>query len=265
MVQTYTYATMTSIGTGTTRTQLNATNDIVMPAAAKELVSVVPIANLLTPTAAQSLLTKLELVSADALATPVEVPGPPTGAILGATCSGLSADLIEFPVHIPLKGGERFQAYGTALASNTVAPLCGMLIKISDTPSNKPQMHWKMGTLTSTGTSLADVSGTAFSITGAKQIDNVWSIIAPTTELASNPIAGYAYLESSDFLNSFPTRFVPAPIGPVLSTLGQAFIQKVIVWDFNMPVKTPCSIKDHFVVEQTPGTAGNFVNGIGYE
>jgi hypothetical protein len=265
MVTTFTYATMLSVGTGTTKTQVNAGNDVVMPAGARELVSVVPIANLLTPTAAQSMIIKIELESADALVKPVEVPAPPIGAILGATCPGLSPELTEFPIHLKLNGGERFQVFGTAQVANTVAPLASCLLKISDTYSGLPQLHWKAGTLTATGTALADVAATTFSITGAKQIDKVWSIVAPTTELASNPIAGYGYLESSDFLNSFPTRFAPAPCGPILGALGSAMIGRVTIWDYNMPVKTPCSIRDHFVLEQAPGTAGNFWNGIAYE
>jgi hypothetical protein len=264
MVITFTYATMTSIGTGTTKTQLNAATNVVMPAGARELVSIVPIANLLTPTAAQSLIAKIELESSDALVRPVEVIAPPTGAILGATGPGLSPELIEYPVNMPLKGGENFQVFGTALVANTVAPLAGCLMKISDTPTNLPQKHWKVGTLTSTGTALADVAATAFSITGAKEIVKVFSVVVPTTELASNPIAGYGYLESADFLSSFPTRFSPAPIAPLLGALGSALIGRVQVWDYSMPVKTPCSIRDHFVLEQAPGTAGNFVNGIAY-
>jgi len=266
MVQGAVVAKMTSIGaTVAVKTQLHNATDVIMPATARELVGVIPYVVGGAITAAQSIAAKISLESDDIKSlTPVETLPPIATAILGATGQTSYGLLKLWELHAPLSGGERVRVYGTNLMTVGAANYAGAMLVVSDTKGSAAQLKYKMGTVTSTGTSAADVPGTSFSIAGAKQIVKVLCGVWNTTVAAADRIAGHGYLESADFQSAIPIKYPIQPIGPGLSTLISTSKEADYIEDVLMPVNNPCNIIDHLFLELAPGTAGGFVTVVGF-
>lgn len=247
------------------KTQIGS--DVVLPAWARQIVSIKPIMAIDVPTAAESVITKYSIESDDiAGLSPFEVLGPVSGAFLGASGGSVYQDKNQvYYVGAPCKGGDRLRAYVQALVSNTGALTTAMEIRISDQPPVFPQRHAKVGTLTSTGTTASsDVAGTAYQITGGSRIVELMAVLAHTTIAAASAVAAYFKFTSSEFRLSMPVKMMMHPISTGLGTL-QTSNPRNTRESVDIPIQSPATIQDYLYMGLAPTVAGNFVTGVIYE
>jgi len=265
MVETLESTTYQNIATTVVvKTQIGS--DIVLPAWARQIVSIRPVVACDVGTAAESILTKFSIESDDIQGlSPFEVPGAPAGAFVGTIGTQYQDKAPTYYVGAACSGGNRLRCYVQALVSNTGALTTAMEIRISDQSPQFPQRHAKMGTLTSSGTAAsADVAGTAYQVTGGNRIVEVNATYGPTTVGAAAAVCGYFKLTSSEFQKSMPFKMQMEPIPANLATT--AWTQtRLNHQPVDIPIQSPCTIQDYFFMGLAPGTAGNFVVGVIYE
>lgn len=257
----------TSLGTGTTKTKMGGAN-VILPQWAKDLMAVLPVAAMDTPTAAQSLIAQCDLESDDVPIVPFQCLAAPTGAILGASGGAMFTGKAEkYGIGCPLNGGEQIAAYLTALVANTAAPYGGVGLVISNIPASHPQRHAKMGTLTSTGTTAStDVAGTRYNFSGGHRLLELFGVVAPGVVASADGIIGYLKYQSNEFLQSVPLKLPINPISGNLATLAISFIDGVSRAPVSVPVPTAqVNIQDYLYMGLAPAGAGNFVDGVVYE
>lgn len=269
-VQAILTAALTSLGTSTTKTQLNAGANVTIPAWAREIVAFVPYQSLVTPTAAEALHSKLIVESNDVAIVPFEAPLTPVQGMLGAVpCLG-SPPLDKFTVHAPVQGGEEIAIYGQALVANTAAPYMGCSVVVSNRRhrltdgSIERQVFGKCGTLTATGTTaVGEVAGTAYSIHGSEKVIEVIGNQTKTTIAASKPLIGKIRLESSDFKVAVPLTFGIVPVAPVLGTTsGNPVICGQARYKVAVPTNTTCTVQDYHNMEFVTTTAGYWLSAV---
>lgn len=264
MVMATLNATGTSLGTGTTKTQLNGGSNVTMPAWARELVAIAPYAVLDTVTGDESLLVKIALESDDVAINPFEVLANPVEGADATSGESFVGLLPDFPVHCPLKGGEEIAVYGTCLASNTAAPYAGVTMVVADRRTGR-QKFAKVGTLTGTGTAAAEVAGTAYSIHGSERIVEVYGTVKTITKAASNPIVGYIRLQSNDFKVAVPLKYAFQPISGALGGVGCRNNAGIKRFPVEVPTNTTCTVQDYANFDLAPASAGSFITGILFE
>jgi hypothetical protein len=262
-------ATATSLGTSTTKTQLNGGNDVTLPATAKSILAVVPYLCHVTPTAGEPCWAKLELESDDFSVVPYAVLAQPVGSMLGKSGFTSAGPLsgVRWPVNCPVGGGDKLKVYGTALTANTVAPYMGAAIVVSDALPASPQLRAKVGTVTDTGTAAGEVAGTSYSFTGGRKVVELFGAVVGTTVAASKPIVGYFRMESSEFYPPFPVKFPCEPIqGRIATDATTASAQEVVPGVSRFPVdinvRSPTTVQDYFNLELALTTTGKFVTGV---
>lgn len=257
-------ATATSLGTGTTKTQLNGGSAVTMPSWAKELVAVVPYMTLVTMTASQALIAKLELESTDCHIQPFECAPTPQQGGLGTTHDVHAATPDIFEVHCPLQGGEEINVYGTALISNTVAPYMGASLVVSSVRTGR-QIFRKCGTLTNSATTAGETAGTAYTINGSEQIIEVCGLTAKKdTMTASQPCHGFVRLQSSDFKVAVPLKFLVTPQPAGLGTIGTPSIGGLARFPVRVPTNSTCNIQDYFTNGTTLTAAAEWLSQVAF-
>lgn len=254
-------ATATSLGTSTTKTILNAGSNITIPAWAREIVAFVPYAVSVTLTADQKLQPKLTVESDDVALAPFEAMLPPVGGGIGADIGSFAPKLEKFPMHCPVHGGEELTINGTALVANTVAPYMGCSIVVADRRTGR-QLFSKCGTLTDTGTSAGEASGTAYSIHGSERIVEVIGSVGGTKLDDSKPVLGYVRLDSNDFKVAVPLKFAVTPQPTVLGALVNGDIGGLTRFAVDVPTNTTCTIQDYFNLEVAVTTTGKWLSQV---
>lgn len=266
MVETTESTTYQNIATTVVvKTQIGS--DIVLPAWARQIVSIKPIMAIDVPTAAESVITKYSIESDDiAGLAPFEVLGPVSGAFLGASGGSVYQDRNQtYYVGAACSGGNRLRCYVQALVSNTGALTTAMEVRISDQPPVFPQRHAKVGTLTSSGTAASsDVAGTAYQLTGGSRIVELMGVFAHTTVAAASAVTGYYKFTSSEFRVSAPVKMHMDPVSTGLATLEITFPRNTRS-QMDIPIQSPCTIQDYLFMGLAPTVAGNFVTGVIYE
>ena len=270
-------AVSTSIGTSTTKTQLNAGSNVTMPSWAKSIVAFVPYHTLVTMTAQEVYHSKLTVESDDVTMDPFEALLCPQHGGLGTTHDLHCPKPEKFIANIPLEGGEEIKLSGTALVANTVAPEMGCTIVVSNLPAglkNRGQAGWlgrqrfgKVGTRTASGTTAdTETAGTAYTIHGAERIVEVYGEVGKEgTMTASDPIHGFFRLSSSDFKVAAPLKYcvTPAPAG--LGTIGTPSVGGLARFPVSIPVNQSCTIQDYFTNEYALAAAGSFTSALFFE
>lgn len=252
-----------SLGTGVVRTKIQT---IGMPSWARSLIGIVPIMADITPTAAQSIMAQVELESSDCNVNPFQCLASPIGSGLGATYNTLTGK-DKYLVGLPLKGSENIDIYGTALVANTVAPKMGVAFIISDEPAPFRQRHAKLGTATSTGTTVdTDVPGTAYQISGASRIVELMGMVGTKVIAAGDALLGMIKFTSSELVLNTPLEMPLYPNSFGLGATGSMLIPGVSRADVNVPVKSgQVTIRDYLNCNLLPAAAGTFVDGLVYE
>lgn len=257
-------AKATSIGTGVAKTQLNSAAKITLPAWTKSIVAAFPYLVGVTPTATESFSAKCIIESDDITVAPVEMTPQPFGAHLGATGSTMSNRLEGFELNIPCQGGEDISVYGQAHVANTAAPYMGCGLVVSNRKYGR-QRFWKNGTITSTGTSAGETTGTAYNINGAERIVEVIGTVQQTTVDQVKPQLGYLRLASSDFVHAVPAQYPVTPAGATLGALGESLQGQATRYKVSIPTHERCTIQDYFNLEVAITTAGYWLSQVSFE
>ena len=252
----------TAIGTGTTKTLLST---LTLPAWVRSVVAIEVSAIMLTPTVDEPFVSSVSLESDDFNIAPFEVLAPPASAG-DATNIGMQAAQTEtYAVNAAVNGGDQLRVYGKALLSNSVAPYISVSVIISSEPPGFTQKHAKLGTLTSTGTTLnTDVAGTAYTFTAGHRLVELMGVLVSGAVVISLPFAGYLRFESSEFGAPTPLKLLLQPIQGVIGT-GATSVQKVSRAKVDVPVRSPTTIQDYLNLSLISTTAGSFVSGIIFE
>lgn len=272
MATTWIYATLTSIGTSTTETQLNGTSPVSLPESARSIRRIMPITAVVTPTAAETVIAQITLKSDDFPVVPYNVLAPIAPASLAKAGFCLTSKTEMWPVNANVSGGAKLNVYGTALVANTAAPYLGCAIEVSTHAlPGIPRTMAKLGTVTSTGTTAAaTVAGTAYTFTGGTRLKEVYGVVVPATVAAVKPCAGHFKIESTEFDPNVPVTYPFSGPQGALSTdaTTPSNIQPII----NI-AKFPCDIgikksltriQDYCVTTLVSSSAGNFITGILY-
>ena len=265
MVRGILTADTTSIGAGTSKTQLNGANNVTMPIWARSLDTVHGwIGEGTVITAAQPSIVKFHLESTDATVMPYKwYPMVLPSVLLGAQIYNPTTPPIEeYPVFCPLHGGEDFQLYGEAQVAPTAALYAGCALVVSDNKIDR-QRFAEVGTYTSTGTTAStDVPGTAYTLNGSERIVEVQAQVVNTTVVIAKPVQGRIKLSSGDFKTAVPLQFSFAPIGSVLGASAVPYNNGVLRYTVDVPTQISCTLQDNAYFETVNSTAGGFVTGV---
>ena len=258
--------TSSSLGTGTTKTQINGAAALVLPADCKSILAVIPEISVTTPTAAEFVAAKLELESDDFQIIPYAILFPTAASQLGKGGLTIVTNAHKWPVNVRVNGGDRIKGYGTALVANTSAPLGSASLILSDMPVAETKIHGSVGTLTATGTGTGETAGTAYTFTGGTKLIEVYGVIHSTTVAAAKPMIGYVRFSSSEFAKSVPMRFMvrtaQAAISTDATTASQIHaVTQILRYNVDVGLKSPTTIQDYYNLEQAVTTAGKFVTG----
>lgn len=263
----------TSLGTGTTKTQLTG-GSITVPAWARKILAVRVTVYPLTPKANICYNAKFMLESEDITGlTPFIALAPPVGGGDATEISTVVPPLEEYIVNCPVSGGENLDCYMQMLTGDGTANVyggmdlifgsAGALLPPHRDPLRGMQRHAKVGTWTACAAA-AEKAGTAYTVIGAKRIVEVLGIANSFTATASKPLAGRFRLESAGF-HTTPISWQASPVGSFISTSGAdadraAFLSRVK--DLDIGVDSHINIQDYF----DSGVAGlatdYFVTGV---
>lgn len=260
----------TSLGTGTTRTEITPTSGLFMPDDAKVLLDIESAMASITPTAAQSITAKLELASSSIKnLTPFNALFPITGSGLGATYNTLTKRE-TWEVNAPLKGGEALHVWGTALVANTVAPEAQAWITVSNDMNDLrgPQYHAELGTITSTGTVAdTDVFGTKYSLSGPRMITQLFGAVHTKVIAAGDMVIGEIKYVSSEFMDSYDQALPLNPMSFGLGATGSYLIPGISRKNVKIPIKpnaNQVNIQDALNFGGVIASAGSFIDGVVY-
>jgi hypothetical protein len=260
-------AMATSLGTGTTKTQLGT--DFKLPSDARALLGVLPTIADITPTTVQSITAKLELEGSDIKnLTPFQVLFPPIGAGLSTVFNTLTGQE-KWDVFAPLQGGEQVSVYGTSLVANTVAPKATCHLIVSNNPGDlqgQMQRHAKLGTVTASGTTAdTDVNGTSYNFSGGRKIIELVGLFHPKTIAAGDALIGGIKFTSSEFVDGYPTELPLRSFSYGLGATGSILIPGVSRRSIDINLKPgTVNIQDYLNCHLLPASAGSFVDGVVY-
>lgn len=262
-------ATSTSLGTSTTKTQLNGGSNLTVPSWARSIVSVTPYYTVVTMTAQEMYFPKFTLESDDVTVDPYIVACTPQCGGLGTTHDVHCPTPYTYPCNIPLEGGEELKLYGTAMVANTAAPEMGCTVKISNRLASSlgRQRFGQVGAITATGTTAdTETAGTAYTIHGAERVIGVYGVVgADTTWTASDPFTGYFRLSSSDFKVAAPLKYCHTPMPHGLGTIGTPSMDNLIIHRVSIPTNQSTTIQDYYTNEYTVAVAGKFASAVIFE
>jgi len=260
--------TATSIGTGTTKTTLNAGNNLTKPTQAVEVIEIVPfVASSGALTAGESIVTKIIFESNSVDLLPKESLVPPVLAGLGTFGHGLSPmlDSIEYRTPLVLGATSQFQVSGQALESNTVAPEMGCSIHYSEVQSGKPEHFYNMPAISNTGTAATTVSGSDLTINGGRFLEDIYPLVAPGVVTASESYYGHMSITSNDFENSMPLKVSFQPISTGLgSAVSAGMVRLPAYHNIHMGMKSSAIISQSLVLEEALTAQGTWLAGYGY-
>jgi len=258
-----------SLGTGTSEVSVAAFK---VPEWVRLLGGVKVSASQITPTANEGLIAKGRVTSNDLSIEPYEYLLPSDGTI-DATTAGFKPGPKEYiPWNFPVNGGEQLDFQFTALRSNTVAPFAWIDILVAQDPMEIPTKmdhmrgvtrFGKVGSLTATVDGTA--TGTAYTITGAEMITDVYGIVVKDTMADSKPAFGYFTLESSGFVFS-PIEYHDEGQGAVLGATDAALRAKLTHEHVGVPTASTTIITDKFTQEGGVAiTSDDWITGINFK
>jgi len=253
----------TAGATANVETLLNGTTNVVMPSWARELVDVSPYIASDSTTVNLCQAAKLVLKSDDVAITPYEVLCNPVSGYDATDGICYHAPIETYEVHCPLKGGEEIQVYGTTLTSYTGEVYVGATLTVADHRTGR-QRFSKVGTYTGSGTSAAEVAGTAYTIHGSEKLIEAYGMLADIVKAAANMISGHFRLASNDFKVAVPLKFGCNPISGAIGTVDGPLLNGPSRVNLSIPTNTTCSIQDYCYFDLAPTAAGNFITGVAF-
>jgi len=262
-------ATTGTLGTGTSKTQINGSNPLTKPTQAANLIEVVPyMAASAAHTAAETMLVKWTIESNSINLLPKESIVPPIAGGLGTFGAAEVPILESYICNTPLQPAstQQFKVYGTPQVSNTAAPRMGMAFHYSTaSPVNSEHFYTTPSSETSTGTAATSVAGGTMTINDGLWLEDLYAVVTPGTVTASESYIGYMDFSSNDFENSMPLKI---PIQPVAAGLGSAIsihMPKMFsVHNVHMGMKSTVTLNTAYNQEEALTAAANFYTSVGY-
>lgn len=246
-----------------TDSQLNNAKDMKVPSWARSIDAIACIVVNVTPTANEPVITKFSLQTNDIPLVPYEVIGPPLLPILGATGDQSGGQAVIYPCDIGVKGGETIKPYCQVMVASTGVIHANVALLYSESAPDDNQKFSKLGTVTSTGTAVGRVNGTAYSISGVSRVVGMLGAIYGTTLAAAKPFTGYIDYVASAFAHT-PNKLLMNPVPAVLGALGAPW-NIVSFLRCNSKVTGVLNVQDSFVMGIAVTTAGYFWDGLMYE
>jgi len=264
MIRTTTVAKGTTVGSSTTKTQINTATKVTMPSWARNLESIEPYMAVDVLDADLTAFSKVTLESEDVALDPCIVL---TNAISGYDATSGQPYQPENPVYkvnCPLKGGEEISVYGTNLQAFTGPIYIGCTITITDQPPTERQRFYQVGTVTETGTSAAEVSGTAYNIHGSDRIREVLGLVVPEIHAAENALFGSFRITSQDFVHSVPLEYGFQAMSGCIGTVDGTRIPGITRFEVDVPTHTSCTLQDYCTFDLAPTVHGFFISAVGF-
>lgn len=260
-----------TIGTGVTETRLNGDAPLVVPDTAKGLREIVPwmVSNGLI-TANQSYLAEMRLQSDDVALEPKRFLLDPINSVLSTIGAPIVPILHARKLNVRLRGTERINYRATAQVANTVAPLVGADVVYSNVGvSGKEQYYSKPDNETDTGTTVnTRTAGGTITITGGKEITDLYGIVVNTTLTVGESICGTFAFESADFQTNSPYRIsvqpTAAPLGATTASLLIAMTKRHFPDGMGIPINPNCLINNFYTNRVLFTTAGDFITGVSW-
>lgn len=261
-------AKSTTLGTGTTRTQIHDATALVVPADAREIVGFcfdwVHINH--ASEASDQVQIKVDITSEDFVIQPFEVTL--TGQVGGiGTISDQHSPTPEvYLCRVPVKGGEEFKIFGTSKHACATGIYLGATIYYSNRPSGNRQVFRKTGTTTSTPTTSGETAGTAYNIYGADEIIEAKASLCLTgASLGTNePLIGYCRITSPDFSEPTPLEFCGTLHPAGLGTIGTPTHGMDKRFRIRIPVKRTCTLQDYFNLENDITDAAKWTTDVAF-
>jgi len=254
----------------TTKTQLNAGNDVVLPANVSAILAIVPFLGINAgSTADKPRMAKCILESDDFKVSPLEVLCPPIGSGLGTGISHVFQPSPEkYAVNIPVKGGDRLRVYGKGIYDAGADPMMGCAIIMSTGPApgtQKKGIVWD-GTVAST-TRAVDKTGGTKTINGGKRIVEVNGIAASLVTTTTEGRIPVLKFTSTEFVPNLPLKFPLAPFsGGEVATNISDFVSGMMRYPVDIGLLSPATIEAFCTLYETTITAApEFTAGLLYE
>ena len=262
-------ATVTSIGTGVAKTRINGDQPITKPTQAQCLIEIVPYyVSTGAYTAAQTLLLETAVESPSVNLLPKRVINPPQMGGLGTFAAVMAPLLESYRTNTPLTDGatEQFNIFGQAQVANTVAPVMGCALHYSQAKPVMPERFYlKPDDETSSGIVATTVAGNSFTINDGAYIEDLYSLLVPTTVTASESLIGDMLFSSNDFENSMPLRVPFQPVAAGLGAAAEMLMPAMTTYhNTHMGIKSTCLVSTTLRLSEALTVAGNFIAGVGY-
>lgn len=264
----------TSLGTGTTKTQLTGA-DVAVPEWAKKLLAIKVSLCPLTPKANIAYQAKFFLDSEDVAGLkPFIALAPPVSAGDNVDISLFVPPKAEYVVNCPVNGGEKLKIYGQMLTGDGTAAVymgmdlifgsAGALLPIYRDPLKGRQRHAKVGTQTVSVTA-GVATGTDYEITGASRIVELLGMVTVYTVASSKPTVGKFGLTSSGFALD-PVGWTCQPCSSALVTAeadsNVACLSRIR--DVDIPLKAPHVIISDSYEEVVGQNTDKWITGVVY-
>ena len=260
-----------TIGTGTTETRLNGDAPLVVPDTARKLIEIFPwMVSNGAITANQSYLAEMRIQSDDVAVEPKRFLLDPINSVLSTIGAPIVPLLHPRKLNVTLKGSERINYRATAQVANTVAPLVGADVVYCNVPIGGQEMFYsKPDNETDTGTTAnTRTAGNTITITGGREITDLYGAVVNTTLTVSESICGTFAFESPDFQTNAPYRIsvqpAAGPLGATTSTLLIALTHRHFPDGYGIPISRNTTINNFYTNRVLFTTAGDFIVGVGW-
>ncbi len=228
----------TAVGTGVTRTAIDATYSV--PSAARELVGVIPTIMGEAPAPAESILAIGDIIGADFKGIPCEFPFPVAAGKLGAIDQLETTPMEFWPIHAPLKGTEDLNFGQEMCDANAANAQAGLTLVFSERPSGRGQIYGKFSREIAGSTTAAYVAtGTDIKISnGLKMYEMVAIAVCGGATTADEELASKATMKCSVWEPVQTQEFFLAPIHPIEATSGVATVKQIMRLPLDARFKT---------------------------
>lgn len=214
-----------SIGTGTTKTELNAATPYTLDEGLQELITFTARqAETAAYTAGEGVKTVVFIESPDIKLDPIRWAMPGIVGGLGVAPSTIIPALEDTPINIACKPGQRIRAWAQAMTANTVAPRVGVSFDGASVRSGKPQVYYDVSgsetpAVTAMGTAAARVQLGNITVQDVARIVRTYMRQYPTVVTASQDWIAWAEWICSGFRDATPLQH---GVQPIASNLGTA-------------------------------------------
>ena len=225
-----------------------------------------------SPVAAEAVIARSRVMSNNCPISPMEGIASPIGSAIAAAVDGqFIGKLEQYPIDLRVTGGETITPnIRTVTTGTAVYGLMDFLI--SEAFPSRPQKHVQVGTATTGAvTNNNEANGTAYNISGAKDIIELIGTAAQVTVTTAEGYVGRLRYQSDAFAGVATADLSLNPYGGVIAAgaLMSQHIDGVSRRTVNIPMQqvTQASIQDsfRFLSSANLGVAPTFLSGVVFE